>query len=124
MKAVPKIVAVIDDDPSILRALRRLLTVAGCKVHVFISGHDFWARKGEQSWDFIISDVQMPLMNGLELQDRLLAYGYNLPLIFVTAFDDPRVKKKAFDAGAMAYLQKPLDHRVLLEIVQANMKTI
>ena len=66
----------------------------------------------------MILDVRMPSINGLELQKRLMDRGETLPIIFLTAFEDPRARRAAFQCGAVAFLQKPVDEKVLFETIK------
>jgi FixJ family two-component response regulator len=66
----------------------------------------------------LISDVQMPNMSGIELQTALVERGFQIPTIFVTAFLDPSVKRRAMDAGAVGFLTKPCNGRALFQLIQ------
>jgi FixJ family two-component response regulator len=119
-------VAVADDDESVCRALARLLRSAGMSARSFGTGDALLAAigvsvAGEVSWrpDCIVLDVQMPGINGLAVQKRLAGTG--VPIVFVTAHDDPGVREQALAAGACAYLHKPFDDEVFIGAVRAAM---
>ncbi len=114
-------VAVVDDDESVCRALKRLLRAAGMASASFGTGDALLAALDENdaAWrpDCIVLDVQMPGINGLEVQRRLA--GSDMPIVFVTAHDDPAVRDTALAAGAAAYLHKPFDDEVFIGAVRA-----
>ena len=112
-------VYVVDDDPSSRSALGRLLKSAGFKVKLFASAQEFLDYGPVEPEAVMILDVRMPGINGLELQTRLMDSGGTLPIIFLTAFEDPQARGAALQRGAVAFLQKPVDEEVLFEAIQA-----
>lgn len=119
MNSLNQIVAVVDDDESVCRALRRLLHSAGIRADTFNSGQVFLDLLSASTFSLpacVIADFQMPGMDGLELQRHLAPTG--VPIIFCTATDDEGVRKKALARGAAGYLMKPLDAEKLLTVVQ------
>ncbi|WP_244816532.1 response regulator transcription factor [Caballeronia sp. Lep1P3] len=119
-------VAVVDDDESVCRALARLLRSAGMSALTFGSGDALLAAlaKGSQGHDAhdpppdcIVLDVQMPGINGLEVQRRLSHA--DVPIVFVTADDDPAMRESAMAGGAAAYLHKPFDDEAFIGAVRA-----
>src|SRR5262245_30343453 len=97
-------VSIVDDDASVLRALRRMVESAGFTVETFPSGEGL-LRRGAPGWpDCLILDVHLGDMNGFQLQRRLAAGGCTSPIIFVTAHDDAETEESARRAGAFAYL--------------------
>jgi FixJ family two-component response regulator len=123
MSEVKPLVAVVDDDESVCRALRRLLRAAGMTSESFGTGDALLAAFGavrfDAPWrpDCIVLDVQMPGINGLEVQQRLA--GTRVPIVFITAGDDPAVRDQALAAGASAYLHKPFDDEAFIGAVRA-----
>jgi FixJ family two-component response regulator len=119
VKAKPFVV-VVDDDESVGRAIRRLLRSIGVASESFSSGDAFReALSSVPSYQpaCVILDVQMPGLNGLEVQRRLAATG--MPIIFITAHDDIGVREQALAAGALAYLRKPFDDGIFVKAVRA-----
>src|SRR5262249_39678953 len=103
-------IAIVDDDESVCRALKRLVRSLGMEADTFLSGQDFVDLiEAMPSFrvDCVVLDVQMPGINGLEVQRRLVASGSRLPIIFITAHDEPGVRERALGMGALAFLRKP-----------------
>ena len=114
-----QIVAVVDDDESVRRAIKRLLRSVGIKAETFSSGEEFLGALSSTAScqpACVILDFQMPGINGLELQRRLAPTG--VPVIFITAQDDPAVRKKALASGAAGYLRKPFNDAKLVKTVE------
>jgi FixJ family two-component response regulator len=106
---------VVDDDESVRTALKRLLRSNGFHVITFESAEEFLsAARGE---GFLILDIRLPGMSGLELYERLASSGVSYAVIFMTAHDDPQWQERAEKAGAVAYLRKPFDQRALLDAI-------
>ncbi len=116
-KAISK-VYVVDDDPSARSALGRLLKSAGYEVKLWASAQEFLASGAIEPDAVIILDVRMPGISGLELQKKLTDSGSALPIIFLTAFEDPQARGEALGRGAVAFLQKPVDEQVLFGAIQ------
>ena len=110
-------VAVVDDDASFARAVARLLRAGGFDVHSFESAEAFLASASLRRPDCLVSDVRLGGMSGFELQESLAASGNALPIIFVTAHDEPEARAQAVRGGCAAYLSKPVAGAVLLEAV-------
>jgi len=102
----PPLIAVVDDDGMVRTSLTRLLRSMGLQVQAFESGEAFLAASNPDI-DCVISDMQMPGMNGLALQRRIVAERPDLPVIFMTAFPDELTRSHAMAAGAGCYLEKP-----------------
>lgn len=113
-----KVVSVIDDDLSIRKATARLLRQHGYQVHDFDSAEAFLESSVIGLTHCLVSDVRMPGISGLELQDRLAAMGYRIPIIFVTAFPEERARQRALAAGAAGFLQKPFDALALTGLIE------
>ena len=109
---------VIDDDDLVRDALRALLKSAGFNVKVFESAQAFLNSDHQQREGLLVLDVRMPGMNGLELQRHLADSRADMPIIFISAHEDVRAHKKAMEAGALAFLQKPLDARILFDAIE------
>jgi len=113
---------VVDDDPSVRKALKRLLSSAGYEVASFGSAEELLTSGRRELPDVFVIDVRMPGLSGLELQRELAASGSGVPVIFITAYRDERARTLAHQAGAVAYLEKPVDEEVLLEAIRAGLK--
>jgi FixJ family two-component response regulator len=114
-----RVVAIVDDDESVRAALHSLLRSFGFGATVYASAEDFLrsARIGETGC--IIVDVRMPGMGGFDLHRGLLAGGLELPTIFISAHDEPAVRRRAYRSGAVAFLRKPFGERPLISAVRA-----
>ncbi len=110
-------VAVIEDDPSFRRALRRLLALRGFRTEGFASAEEF-LEAPETAAECLVLDIHLGGMSGLELQAALAASSVQLPIIFITAFDNPTTQERARKAGAAAYLQKPFDDQSLIDAIE------
>lgn len=113
------LVAIVDDEEPVRRALRRLFIAAGIDVETFASGYEFLDFVKTQRPDCAILDLRLPGLTGLDIQERLLAAGIRVPTVIVTGNDQPHLAERVLAAGASAYLRKPLDDRVLLQAVTA-----
>ena len=93
-------ICVVDDDASVRRALRRLIRAFGFCIATFASGGEFLDTVAAHIPACLILDVRMPGLHGLDLQDHLSAAGYQIPIIFITAHEDPQAHERAMRAGA------------------------
>ena len=104
----------VDDDASIRKAMRRFLFSAGFDVQTFASAEGFLDFISPQVEGCLILDVRLPGLSGIELQGRLVQMESLLKIIFITAFADDKLRQRAHALGAVAFLEKPVDHQVLL----------
>jgi len=111
-------VVIVEDDPSMSRALARILRLAGIGAKAYVSGEVLLASDTLVGVRCLIVDVQLPEMNGFELCTRLATMVALPPVIFITAFDSPEARAQALAAGAVAFLTKPFSGRTLLETVR------
>ena len=118
----PSIVMIVDDDDSIRRAVRRLMKSFGLAVETFTSAEEFLGSERLEKTSCLILDVHMPGMDGLQLQQRLVASNHAIPIIFITAFTDDRARVQALEAGAIGYLAKPFADDELLDCIHAALK--
>lgn len=119
MANVNPIVAVVDDDESVGRAIKRLLHSAGIEAETFSSGDEFLNTLSSiPSYRpaCVVLDIQMPGINGLEVQRQLARV--SVPVIIITAHDDLSVRQMALASGAAAYLRKPFNASILLRAVE------
>ena len=112
-------IAVIDDEELVRTSLQRLLKIAGYPVAAFTSAEEFVKSGRMQEVRCLIADIRMPGMSGLDLQSQLNAEGYQIPIIFITAHGDEKMRIRAMRDGAVAFLAKPYDNAVLLDRLQA-----
>jgi FixJ family two-component response regulator len=115
------VVCVVDDDDSILRALRRLLDATGFRVETFSSAEEFLRSEHRGRADCIVLDVHLGGLSGLDLQERLARSGTGAPVVIITAHDDPPTRERAERAGAIAYLPKPFDDDSLIAAIHKAM---
>ncbi|SFU22645.1 response regulator [Mesorhizobium sp. YR577] len=111
-------VAIVDDDPSVRKALARVLATEEVETSTFASGAEFLDSLTEQIPDCLMLDLQMPGMNGLDVQLALREAGFSTPVIIITANEDSSFVKRTLEAGAIACFAKPIDIRLLLETIQ------
>jgi FixJ family two-component response regulator len=116
------LVAVVDDDELLRDALRRLLKASGLGAVSFESAEDLLNSGQLPEIACLIADVRMPGMSGLDLQARLKAERCPIPIIFITAHGDAKMRIQAMRDGAVEFLTKPFDNAVLLEMVRAAIK--
>ena len=116
------IVMIVDDDESIRRAARRLIKSYGFPVETFASAEDFLSSGRLLETACLVLDVQMPGLNGLELQNRLMTDGHQVPIIFITAFNDENARAQALKAGALGYLVKPFEEADLLTAINIALR--
>ena len=113
MSKIP-VIAIVDDDDSFRRATTNFVRSLGYTALQFASAEAFLKSDRLHDTDCLISDVQMPGMNGIELQSKLIVQGYRLPITFVTAFSEMRARAQALGAGAIGFLAKPLSDEELI----------
>jgi len=107
-------IAIVDDDPAVLKALSRLLRSHAFRARAYGSGREFLAALPSGLPDCLIVDLQMPEMNGLELQQHLVGNGIKIPTILITAHADVALRDQA---GLVASLRKPLQEKALLDAI-------
>jgi FixJ family two-component response regulator len=110
---IKRIVSVVDDDKSVRDGLSSLLRSLGAESYCFASSVEFLSSPFVQGSDCLIADVQMPGMNGLELQEELARRGSRVPMIFITAFPSRVARERAQAGGAICFLEKPFDARTI-----------
>ena len=116
-------VAIVDDDPSLLKALGRLLMENGYGVELFASFADVLKDIPTSNAMCILIDCQLGQFSGIELARQLTASGFEFPTIFMTASDDDRVRQQAIAVGCAAFLRKPFLVSQLLEAVTKARET-
>jgi FixJ family two-component response regulator len=119
------LIAIVDDDESVCRAMKRLVRSLGMEANAFASGQEFIdliETMPSFQPDCVVLDVQMPGMNGLEVQERLASSGNRLPVIFITAHDEAGVRDRALAAGAVAFLRKPFNDESFITTLHLALK--
>jgi len=111
----PPLVVLVDDDLSVRRALRRLVSSAGYDVRTFASARELLDSGAAEDASCFVLDIHLGRVSGFELLSRLRAAGSTVPAIFITAFDDGESRERARAAGAVGFLRKPFDGSALLD---------
>lgn len=114
MSSTPMI-AVVDDDIAIRDSLDSLVRAQGFLVAVYSSAQDFLTAADFSKTDFLITDVQMPEMGGIELHEHMMALGIHIPTIFMTAFPSDSIRKLAMTGAAICFLGKPFTAQALID---------
>ena len=117
-----KLVAIVDDDDSMRNALQGLLKSVELPAQSFASAEEFLTSGQHHQVACLIADIRMPGMSGLELQAKLNAERCRIPIIFITAHGDEKMRMQALRAGAVEFLAKPFNDDALLESVRAALE--
>ena len=112
------IVAVVDDEDAVRRALARLIRSLGFEAETYSCGEDFLASLSRRPPACVVLDLHMPKMNGFDVQNRMAETGLEIPTIVITGHDSPETHARALKGGASAYLRKPLDQQTLMDAIQ------
>lgn len=116
--AIAPLIAVVDDDLSVRRALRRLVQAAGYAVETFASAQEFLDFAPSRGTACLILDIYLDGMNGFDLQERLATDQVSIPIIFITARDDVATRERLRGTGGAGYLIKPFDGQALLDAIR------
>lgn len=116
------LISVIDDDESVRRTTARLVESFDFRVAAFESAENFLGSGHLNDTSCLIVDIQMPSMNGLQLQSQLAVAGCRIPIIFITAYDDKDSRLRAMHAGAVAFLGKPFGDEQLLRSIRSAIR--
>jgi FixJ family two-component response regulator len=111
------VVFVVDDDPSVRRAIQRLLASVGLQVELFGSAQEFLRSERPNAPSCLVLDVRLPGISGLDLQRELLEHSIHIPIIFITAHADIPMAVRAMKAGAVEFLTKPFRDQDLLDAI-------
>jgi FixJ family two-component response regulator len=122
LQQVPMI-SIIDDDQSVREATKSLVRSLGYDAATFSSAEEFLGSCNVAATACVITDVQMPGLSGVELQQQLIADGHRMPVIFITAFPDDRLRQRVLKAGAIGYLDKPFSEDHLIEYLNVALKS-
>ena len=121
-RARRKLISLVDDDESIRRTTTLLIQSFGFQAAAFESAESLLKSGQLQETACLIVDVQMPGMNGLQLQRHLAASGHKIPIIFITGYENKESRQQAIQAGAVAFLSKPFNDELLLETIRATLR--
>ncbi len=116
-------VAIVDDEEGIRKALGRLLRASGIETQGYATGQEFLSAAEEHRPDCVVLDLHMPGMSGLQVLRRLKTMGQPWRVVVITAHDEPETREQCLNAGACAYLRKPLEDRLLLNAISAAMRS-
>jgi len=111
------LIAIVEDEEPICKALRRLLRSAGMDVKSFPSGVEFLESLTNQWPDCVVLDLQMPVMNGFEVQARLAELRVSVPVVIITGHDSDETRALALAGFPVAYLRKPVNDQLLLDAI-------
>jgi FixJ family two-component response regulator len=111
-------ISIVDDDEPLRKAIKGLVRALGFVAVDFASAAEFLNFDGLHRTGCLIADVQMPGMTGLELHKRLVASGFSIPTILMTAYPDESMRARALEAGIICYLTKPFDKDILLSCIR------
>jgi FixJ family two-component response regulator len=117
-----QLIAIVDDDESVRSAVHGVLNSVGLSTRSFASAEEFLRSGHRSETACLIADIHMPGMSGLELQATLAQKDSRIPIIFITAYGDAKMRTQAMSAGAVEFLEKPFDDDVLLESVRAALE--
>lgn len=115
-------ISIVDDDESVREATKGLVRSLGYATATFASAEEYLRSDRVRDTSCLITDVQMPGMTGVELQDRLIASGKRTPVIFVTAYPEENIRARVLEAGAFGYLSKPFNDECLIECLDEALK--
>lgn len=110
-------IAIVEDDPSMLQGLNRLLSARGFNVQAFSSAELFLEDAANCKAACLLLDIQLSGISGIELKRRLASSGGNLPVIFMTGIYDEAVRREALEVGCVAFLKKPFLAKLLIEAI-------
>ena len=116
-------ISIIDDDPFVRTATHGLVRSLGYRATTFASAEEYLQSDRINDTTCVITDVQMPGLNGVELQSLLIARGNCTPMIFITAFPEETVRRRALEAGAIGFLSKPFDDEQLIEHLHTALRS-
>jgi FixJ family two-component response regulator len=121
MSGVP-LISIVDDDESLRNSLDNLIRSVGFRTQGFPSAEAFLSSTQARDTACLILDVRMPGMNGLDLQLKIVAANWQIPIIFITSLTDDDARARALETGAVAFLYKPFREEELLNAIDAALK--
>ena len=118
------VISIIDDDESVREATKSLVRSLGYSAAVFASAEEYLQSERLEDSSCLITDLHMPGMSGADLQDRLIADGRQIPMIFVTAYYEEKIRDRVLDAGAFGFLRKPFNDESLIECLDKALNAV
>lgn len=115
-------IALVEDEAPVRIALARLLRLANCEVFSYSSGEEFLAALGDSMPQCAVLDVHLPGLSGIQVQRRLRSGNVQLPVVFITASEDPSLDREALDAGGRTLLRKPFSNEELLASIASALQ--
>jgi FixJ family two-component response regulator len=115
--AIPKLISIVDDDPSVREGLSRLLSSVGFAVKTFASAEEYLSSDQPGRADCLLLDVRMPGMSGIELEHQLIANHFEIPVVFITAHEEETARAQVLDCQARTVLVKPFSEEALLNAI-------
>jgi len=116
------VVFVVDDDPSVSRAIKRLVESVGLRAELFGSAQEFLRNEDRDSANCLVVDIRLPGISGLDFQRELAAAGIHIPIVFITGHGDIPMTVRAMKAGAVEFLTKPFRDQDLLDAIQQGLE--
>jgi FixJ family two-component response regulator len=116
------VISIVDDDEAVREATKSLIRSLGYSAVTFCSAEEFLKSAHVADTACLIADIQMPGLSGIELQERLIADGHRIPVIFVTAFPQERMREHLHEGRAVGYLRKPFKEDRLIEFIDTALK--
>ena len=117
-------ISIVDDDDAVREATKGLVSSLGYRASGFASAEEFLRSDRLHDTSCLITDLHMPGLSGVELQSRLIADGYRMPIIFITAFPEDSVRARAMKAGAVCFMSKPYSEDHLIGCLDRALKTL
>jgi FixJ family two-component response regulator len=117
-----RMIAIVDDDEALREGMKSLVRSLGYAVSTFGSAEEFLKSEQVSDTSCLITDLQMPGLSGIDLQDWLIAQGHRFPIIFLTAYPDQAARMRAMKAGAIGFLSKPSSDEHLLGYLNKALK--
>jgi FixJ family two-component response regulator len=115
-------IAIVDDDDVVREAMKSLMRSLGYNASTFGSADEFLKSEQVSKTSCLITDLHMPGLSGIDLQDRLIAGGHRFPIIFITGYPDENVRIRAMKSGALDFLSKPINHDHLIDHLEKALK--
>ena len=116
------LIAIVDDDEAVRNATKALVRSLGYHASTFASADEFLKSAQVHDTSCLITDVQMPGLSGIDLQHRLVAGGHGIPIIFMTAYPDDKLRARAMKAGAVGFLNKPFSEDHFIGCIERALK--
>jgi FixJ family two-component response regulator len=117
-------ISIIDDDQAVREATKGLVRSLGYNASAFASAEEFLGSERLNDTSCLITDLQMPGLSGIELQDRLIADGHRMPIIFITAYPEESIRARAMKAGAVCFMSKPYSDERLVGCIEKALKPL